>query len=486
MKYEEVYAFMINKLESGLPAYITYHDVNHTKFVIQSSEMVAKAENITGDDLLLIKTAALFHDSGFLQSHQDHEMLGCRLAQKYLPEYNYTEAQIDSICRMIMSTKLPQSATEKFSQILCDADLYYLGNEDYAVYAEKLFLEFRRYNLLHTKEEWKIKQAEFLSSHRYFTESAKESQSNQKEENLQKIKEEILKDNHVERKKSMKDFLQDVVLILLGVIIAGVALKGFLMPNKFFDGGVTGMSLLLYKMYGINIALAIFLLNLPLTIWSYFTISKKFAKSTLISVSLLGICLLLLPNFAITSDKLLIAIFGGAFLGLGVGLVMRAGASLDSMEVLALHTLKRTSFTIAEIILGINILIFTIAAFAFGIESALYSILTYFAATRTIDYVVEGFQAYLGVSIISAKSEVIKYQLVNHLGRGITIYKGERGYLPGSFEVSADCEIIFTVISRLEFRKLKNLVYEIDPKAFVFASNVREASGGILSLRKKH
>lgn len=136
--------------------------------------------------------------------------------------------------------------------------------------------------------------------------------------------------------------------------------------------------------------------------------------------------------------------------------------------------------------MGLNIIIFGIAALKFGIETSLYSILTYFAATRTIDYVVEGIQAFTGVTIISSNSEEIKYQLVNELGRGITVYKGERGFLPGKFDVSADCDIIFTVITRLEMRKLKNMVYQIDPNAFVFANTIKETSGGIIKNRIKH
>ena len=210
------------------------------------------------------------------------------------------------------------------------------------------------------------------------------------------------------------------------------------------------------------------------------------AIRTFLSVILLGLCLTLLPEMAITSDKLLISIFGGAFLGIGIGLIMRAGAALDGIEVLALYTLKRTSFTISEIILGINVLIFAIAAFKFGVETALYSILTYFTATRCIDYVVEGIQAFTGVTIISGKSEQIKYKLVNDLGRGITVYKGERGFLPGKFEISSDCDIIFTVITRLELRKLKTLVYNVDPNAFVFANTIKEASGGVIKRRHHH
>lgn len=198
---------------------------------------------------------------------------------------------------------------------------------------------------------------------------------------------------------------------------------------------------------------------------------------------LLGICLLYLPYPKITSDKLLISIFGGFFLGVGTGLTMRAGCALDGIEVLALYTLKRSSFTITEIILGINVVIFVIAAFKFGLETSLYSILTYFTASQTINYVIEGIEAYTGVTIISGESEIIKQRLVNELGRGITVYKGERGFLPGKFEISNEVDIIFTVVTRLELRKLKNLVYDADPKAFVFANTIKETSGGIVKRR---
>ena len=216
-----------------------------------------------------------------------------------------------------------------------------------------------------------------------------------------------------------------------------------------------------------------------------YAINLKYALKTLVCIILLGICLLL-PYPIITQDKLLISIFGGFFLGIGTGLAMRAGCAIDGIEVLALYTWKKTSFTITEIILGINIVIFSIAAFKFGIETALYSMLTYFTVSKTIDYVVEGLEAYIGVTIISGKSEIVKDRLVNEMGRGITIYKGERGYLPGKFEMHQDVDIIFTVVTRLELRKLKNLVHEIDERAFVFASMIREASGGIIKRRHVH
>ena len=486
MQYEQVYSFLINKLEKELPSWLSYHNANHTKSVIASAAYLAEAENKSYKEIILLKTAALFHDAGFLENHIKHEEISCKLAKKYLPEYDYNQEDIDCICQMIMATKLPQTPTNESGKFLCDADLFYLGTDQYAVNAENIYLEFKKSGFVKTKKEWLLKQADFLSTHTYFTQTAKLERSPQKKIILEEIKSSIRAGNLHLHKPTFSENIQDAVFILAGIIIAGFALKEFLVPNHFFDGGITGLSLLVHELYHFNLAIVIILFNLPLIIISYFSVGKSFAVKTFISVLLFGVCLFLLPDYALTSDKLLIAVFGGVFLGIGIGLIMRAGAALDGIEVLALYTLKRTSFTISEIILGINILIFTIAALKVGIENALYSILTYFAATRSIDYVVEGLQAYTGVTIISGESEAIKYEIVNKLGRGITVYKGERGFLPGNFEVSADCDIIFTVITRLELRKLNNLVYDVDPKAFVFANTIKEASGGIIKRRHKH
>ncbi len=249
---------------------------------------------------------------------------------------------------------------------------------------------------------------------------------------------------------------------------------------------MTGISLLIHEIYHINLAVVIIAVNAPLIIMSAFVASRNFAIKTLICIILLGLCLFLVPYPVITSDKLLISIFGGFFLGIGIGLTMRGGCAVDGIEVLALYTLRHTSFTISEIVLGLNIIIFSIAAFQFGMETSLYSMLTYFTASKTVDYVVEGIEAYTGVTIISGNSERIKEKLVNEMGRGITIYKGERGFLPGKYEVHTDVDIIFTVISRLEMRKLKNLVYAEDPKAFVFAGTIKETAGGVLKRRPPH
>ena len=173
-------------------------------------------------------------------------------------------------------------------------------------------------------------------------------------------------------------------------------------------------------------------------------------------------------------------------MGIGIGLSMRGGCALDGIEILALYTGKRSSFRISEIILGINVVIFLVAAIYLTLETAFYSMLTYFVASKMIDFVVEGLEEYTGVTIISAKSEDIKERLVMQLGRGITVYKGERGFLKDSFDISHPVDIIFTVITRLEVRRLKDLVHDTDPKAFIFTSTIKEAAGGVLKRRAKH
>lgn len=487
MRFDTVYGFLTDKLEKELPSSITYHNAEHTKNVVQAVKHLNQSENVAEQEAELLLTAALFHDAGFLKGYDNHEELSCELAKETLPTFHYTPHEIEKICGLIMATKLPQKPADRLEEILCDADLFYLGSDNYFEGAEGLHTELTTTGKMNADADWIKFQIDFLKKHRYFTLTALKEQEKKKKENLQHLLvqqqlQKIIKKN----KPPLYDAFRDVLLIVLGILIAGFALKGFLVPNHFFDGGITGISLLIHEIYHFNLAYVIVLANLPLVALSYFTISKKFALKTFACIVLLGVCFLFFPYPVITSDKLLISIFGGFFIGLGIGLIMRAGCALDGVEVLAFHTFKKTPFTITEIILAINIGIFSIAAFKLGIETALYSILTYFTATKTIDFVVEGIEAYIGVTIISGKSELVKYRLVNELGRGITVYKGERGFLPGQFETSAECDIIFTVVTRLELRKLKNVVQEIDPKAFVFGNTIREASGGILRRRQGH
>ena len=281
-------------------------------------------------------------------------------------------------------------------------------------------------------------------------------------------------------------WIQDTIYVVCGILFCGFALRSFLVPNSFFDGGVTGISLLIHELYHLNIAYVIIIANIPFIIMGAFQVNKTFAIRTFAAVIGLGLCLLYLPYPQITSDKLLVSIFGGVFMGIGVGLAIRGGCALDGIEVLALYTGKRISFTISEIILGINIIIFLIAAIKLGLPTSLYSILTYYTASKTISFVIEGLEEYTGVTIISGESEEIKKQLVMTLGRGITIYKGERGFLKGSFDISQPVDIIFTVVTRLEVRRMRNLIQDIDPKAFVFTSTIKEAAGGVLKKRARH
>ncbi|HVG13515.1 MAG TPA: YitT family protein [Chitinophagaceae bacterium] len=483
MKYEEVYSFLLAKLKKELPGNLTYHNAEHTMDVIQAVTRLASEEGIPDKEKKLLLTAALFHDSGFLEDYDNHEEVSCKLARTYLPEYDYSQEDIEHICSLVMVTKQDRIPSNIYEEILCDADLYYLGTGQYARNALQLYKELKSVGKISGKSEWKQKQIDFLTTHQYYTATAKKSLAAKSKENLAHLGQRK-GNNHAVHPAYVG--VQDFFLICLGILTAGFGLQGFLVPSHFVDGGVTGIALLLHSIYGLNLAGTTFVLNLPFIFASIFVVSRHFAVKTFFCVALLALCLLYFPYPTITSDKLLISVFGGFFLGVGSGLAMRAGCVTDGIEVLALYTWKKTSFTISEIILGLNIVIFAVAALHFGIETALYSILTYLAASKTIDYVVEGVEAYTGVTIISGHSEIIKSKLVNQLGRSITIYKGERGYLPGKFEISSDVDIIFTVITRLELRKLKNLVHEIDKNAFVFANTIKEASGGIIKRRNLH
>ncbi len=483
MQLEAVKAAVFQKLENKLPSGLIYHSVDHTKSVYKNAGELAAVGGVTGEPLIILLTAALLHDAGFLETYTGHEEASCKIAAEMLPNFGYNSQQIEQVQSIIMATKLPQQPLSPLAEIMCDADLYYLGTVNYTATAENLYNEMQNYGIYRSRDEWLQQQIAFMKNHSYFTAGAKQKLDKKKAENL-----DILQKMKPASKELKHDGFKagDIVMIVFGVLIAAFALKSFLVPNNFFDGGITGISLLVHEIYHINLAVVIIIANLPLIIVSRYSISLHFAIKTLFCIILLGACLILLPEKPITSDLLLVSIFGGVFLGIGIGLTMRAGCALDGIEVLALYTWRKTSFTISEIIMALNIIIFSIAAFKFGVPTALYSILTYFAASKTVDYVVEGLEAYTGVTIISGKSDIIKDRLVNELGRGITVYKGERGYLPGKFEVHEDCDIIFTVITRLELRKLKNLVSEVDHKAFVFASTIRETSGGIIKRRHMH
>lgn len=277
--------------------------------------------------------------------------------------------------------------------------------------------------------------------------------------------------------------LKNFLFIAVGCVLAVVAMQGFMIPNRFLDGGITGISILLFEIFHWNISFLVILLNAIFIYLGYRRIGKTFAVQTTIAVVLLAIALFVIKIHAITSDKLLIAIFGGLLMGTGVGLVIRGGGVIDGAEVIAVFTGRRTGFSNSEIIMLLNILIFGVAAIEFGIETAMYSVITYFTATRAINYVVDGIEQFTAVNIISAKHEEVKSFLVNEMGKGITVYKGERGYLPGSFDIKTDTEIIVTIVTRLEIKQIQEGLQKIDPKVFVYIQSIREASGGILKAK---
>ena len=275
---------------------------------------------------------------------------------------------------------------------------------------------------------------------------------------------------------NFKNFL----LILVGTILAVLAMKGFMIPNRFMDGGITGISILLHEIFRINISFLVIILNVLFVYLGYKRIGKTFAMQTSIAVLLLAIGLVFIDINPITHDKLLIAIFGGILMGTGVGLVIRGGGVIDGAEVIAVFTGRKTGFSNSEIIMLINTIIFAVAALQFGLETAMYSIITYFTASRATNYIVDGIEEFTAMNIICSQPEEIKNLLVNELGKGITVYKGEKGYLPGSFEVKTSADIIVTIITRLEIKQIQDAVLSIDPKAFIYVQSIKEAAGGIL------
>jgi uncharacterized membrane-anchored protein YitT (DUF2179 family) len=268
----------------------------------------------------------------------------------------------------------------------------------------------------------------------------------------------------------------------VGILAAGFGLEGFLLPNHFIDGGVMGISLLINITTHIPLSYLVFFINLPFIAIGYYQVSPAFGFKTLIAITGLALCLAFIQFPVITSDKLLIAIFGGFFLGAGIGLSIRGGSVLDGTEVLAIYSSRKTTLTVGDIILILNIIIFAVAAFLINVETALYAILTYLAASKTVDFVVHGIEEYTSVMIVSDKSAEIRNAIINKMGRGVTILKGAGGYgKTGRKEKEHD--VIFSVITRLELQKLKTEIAKIDENAFVVENSVNDIKGGMIKKR---
>ena len=275
--------------------------------------------------------------------------------------------------------------------------------------------------------------------------------------------------------------IKDCLLITVGIFSAAFGFKGFLLTNHFIDGGATGISLLISALTSTPLYILLIVVNIPFILLGYKVINKQFALKTLLAI--LGLALVVgtieFPN--VTSDNLLVAIFGGFFLGAGIGLAVRGGAVIDGTEVLAIYLSKKFGTTIGDIIIIINIFIFSAAAYLLSVEVAMYSMITYLAASKTLDFIVEGIEEYTGVTIVAIKSEEIRQMIIHKMGRGVTVYTGKRGY--GKKGETKDVEIIYTVVTRLELNKLNTEIQKIEPDAFVVMNAVKNTKGGIVKKR---
>lgn len=277
------------------------------------------------------------------------------------------------------------------------------------------------------------------------------------------------------------------LLITAGVLCAGMGINGFLVSSRFIDGGVTGISMLLATvsgMWGRPVPLSVWLpmLNLPFIALGYRQIGRAFAIRGTLAIAGLAVALEVVPYPDVTPDKVLTAVFGGFFLGAGIGLAIRGNAVLDGTEIAALLISKRSSlFRVGDVVLGVNVAIFLVAAFVLGAEQAMYSILTYIAAARTLDFLVYGIEQFTALTIISKNhSNEIRQRITRDLGRGVTIFRGVGGHS------GKDRSILYCVVTRLEIGKVKAIVREADPGAFVIAQVLAEAEGGMVGKSAHH
>lgn len=286
-------------------------------------------------------------------------------------------------------------------------------------------------------------------------------------------------------KQSLWNSTKDLTLLILAVVLASVGLKGFLLPNQFLDGGVTGISLLVQAKWGWDLSVLILVLNIPFVFLGYKQVNLIFAIKSAFAIIGLAILVHFIQIPVVTNDKLLISVFGGVFLGGGIGFAMRGGGVIDGTEVLAVTVSRKSTLTVGDFITIFNIVLFLLAAWVFGVERAMYSILTYFAASKTVDFIINGWEEYIGVTIMSHKSEVIEKVIRKQLRGGMTIYKGEFGFR----DVSPGYEnkrIIFCAITRLEVSSLIALVESVDPNVFIIQHPIKDTKGGVIKRRPLH
>lgn len=285
-----------------------------------------------------------------------------------------------------------------------------------------------------------------------------------------------------QERKTTLHIVRDITFLLAGVLSAGFGLKGFLIPNDFIDGGVMGISLLIHEKTNLTLPFLIIIINLPFIILAWQQINASFSLKSAAAIALLAAAVAFIPYPVVTNDKLLIAVFGGFFLGAGIGLTIRGGGVIDGTEILAIFFNRKSSLSVGDFILLFNILIFSVAAYLLSVEIALYSILIYLAASKTVDFILEGIEEFTGVTIISPRNREIADMIKNKLQRGLTIYAGRKGY-GKSGETYSSTEIIFTVITRLEISRLNSEIEKIDPNAFVITHSIKDTRGGMVKKR---
>jgi uncharacterized membrane-anchored protein YitT (DUF2179 family) len=278
-----------------------------------------------------------------------------------------------------------------------------------------------------------------------------------------------------------KVLIKRALFIILGAIFMGVGLEEFLVQNNILDGGIVGISIILSYLTGWKLGLIIFILNIPFFYLGYKQIGKTFALSSLLAVAVLSLTTGFLHDLPVFTDDLLLAtVFGGITIGIGVGLVIRNGGSLDGTEILAIMITKKSPFSVGEIIMFFNIFIFVLAGFVFTWDRAMYSIITYFVAFKTIDVVLQGFEDTKSAWIISEEYRAIGEAIIARLGRGVTYLSGEGAY------TGDNKKVIFCVVSRLEEAKLKSIIEEKDPSAFLAVSSITEVRGGRFKKKDIH
>jgi uncharacterized membrane-anchored protein YitT (DUF2179 family) len=280
---------------------------------------------------------------------------------------------------------------------------------------------------------------------------------------------------------TVQRILKDIILIITGIFFAAFGLKGFLLPHGFIEGGATEIALLISLITTWPLAILIGLINIPFVFLGASIVGRDFAIKTTLAISGLSIVLTAISFPTITNDELRVAIFGGFFLGAGIGLSIRGGAVIDGTEVLAIYLSRKLGTTIGDIIILIHIIIFSSAAYLLSIEVALYSLITYLATSRTLDFLVEGIEEYIGVTIISSHSEEIRQMIISKLGRGVTMYNGKGGY--GKSGEKKQNDIIYSVITRLEVNKLNTEIEKLDPNSFIVMHKVKDTKGGMIKKR---